>query len=453
MPILVANDFTPEGNEATRVAAQLARATRESLVVVHVLEPRMTFPADGQPRLGDLPVVREAAAQKMLNAVKLEVGGDHLNVHTEIGHGAVEDALLDAVSRHAPQIAVVGGFGDGKASYNGIADSLAALLPCPVLVVRPSNQGLRTALADKRRLRVFLAIDRSLASDAPLGFLKWLRGRIACDVVVDYLYWPPVEHERLGVPAGEDPFAAHPTVVRSLEDELRARVGELPGQGELTFRAHPNIGSVEILAKRAARAFDSDLVIVGSHRRRGWSRLVHGSVSLSIMRNSDIPVLSVGHDVLQHSDAKARVHRVMVATDFSDVSRRVIAHALDLIGDRQGNLHVVFVDDSPMDGAMQRLVGGQRRLSSFEITELQEKIRGLLPEELDEDRIEITTKVLEGGPVADALIQEAARWNAEAICMSSRGVGTVERLLTGSVATEVVQRADCPVLVVRTRKD
>ena len=242
-------------------------------------------------------------------------------------------------------------------------------------------------------------------------------------------------------------------MVRSLEDELRARVGELPGQGELTFRAHPNIGSVEILAKRAARAFDSDLVIVGSHRRRGWSRLVHGSVSLSIMRNSDIPVLSVGHDVLQHSDAKARVHRVMVATDFSDVSRRVIAHALDLIGDRQGNLHVVFVDDSPMDGAMQRLVGGQRRLSSFEITELQEKIRGLLPEELDEDRIEITTKVLEGGPVADALVQEAARWNAEAICMSSRGVGTVERLLTGSVATEVVQRADCPVLVVRTRKD
>ena len=38
------------------------------------------------------------------------------------------------------------------------------------------------------------------------------------------------------------------------------------------------------------------------------------------------------------------------------------------------------------------------------------------------------------------------RWNADAICMSSRGVGPVERLLTGSVATDVIQRADCPVL-------
>ncbi len=453
MSVLVATDFTPEGNEATRVGAELARALREPLLITHVLEPRTTFPATNPTRIGDLPAVREAMAQKMLKSLALELERSDLQVTTEIGHGAVEDALLDAVSRHKPKIGVVGGFGDGKGSYHGVADSLASLLPCPMLVVRPSSQGLRTALANKRRLRIFAPIDRSLASDAPIAFIKWFRERVPCDVVVDYLYWPPVEHERLGILSGDDPMAPQPDVVRALENELRDRVGKLPGTGELTVRAHPNIGSVEILAKRAALAFDSDMIVVGSHRRCGWSRFVHGSVSLNIMRYSDIPVLSVGRDVLDRRDPTTKVHRVLVATDLSEVSRRVIAHAIDLIGDRQGTLRVVFVDDRVMDGPMSRVAGGQRRLSSLETSELHEKMRGLLPEALDEERIQISTKVLEGGPVADAVVQEAARWNADAICMSSRGVGTVERMLTGSVATEVVQRADCPVLVVRTRKE
>ncbi len=454
MAILAATDFSPEGNEATRVAADLARAVHEPLIVIHILEPRMAFPADRPQRVGDLPVVREAAAHKMLSAVKQELESTSLIVTTELGHGAVEDALFDAASRHAPTVAVVGGFGDGKASYNGVADGLAAVLPCPVLVVRPSNQGLRTGLTNKRRLRVFVAVDRSLASDAPLSFVKWLRGRVPCDVVVDYLYWPPVEHERLGIPSvGDDPFAAHPDVVRALENELRDRVGMLPGTGDLSVRAHPNIGAVDVLAKRAALAFDSDLIIVGSHRRRGWSRLVHGSVSLNIMRSSPVPVLAVGHDVLKQRDTHAATHRVLVATDLNEVSRRVVAHAIDLLGQRQGSLRLVFVDDRVMDGPLHRQPGGERRLSAMELGELNERMLGFLPEELDTDRIQVTTKVLEGGPVADALIQEAARWNADAICLSSRGVGPVERVLTGSVATEVIQRADCPVLVVRTRRE
>ncbi len=453
MCVLAATDFSPEGNEATRVAAELARALHEQLVVVHVLEPRTAFPAVGTPRLGDLPAVREALAVKMLEAVKLELADAQLAVSTEVYHGAIEDALLDAVSRHAPRLAAVGGFGDGKGSYHGVADSLVALLPCPVLVVRPTTQGLRAGLAGKRRLRVFVAADRSLASDTPLRFLRWFRERVACEVVVDYLYWPLVEHDRLGIPVGEEPSTPHPDVVRALESELRDRVGELPGTGDLTVRAHPKVGPVEALAKRAARAFGADLIIVGSHRRRGWSRLLHGSVSLDVMRFSDVPVLCVGHDVLGRAEENPEIERVLVATDLSEVSHRVIAHAIDLLGNREGSLCLVFVDDQVMGSPTHRAPEGRHRLVSPETAELDERMRGFLPETLDEDRVQIITKVLEGGPIAEAIVEEAARWNADAICMSSRGAGVVERALTGSVATEVVQQADCPVLIVRTRKE
>ncbi len=44
---------------------------------------------------------------------------------------------------------------------------------------------------------------------------------------------------------------------------------------------------------RAARAFDADLVVMGTHGRRGWRRLVLGSVAERFLRMSTRPVLLI----------------------------------------------------------------------------------------------------------------------------------------------------------------
>lgn len=66
----------------------------------------------------------------------------------------------------------------------------------------------------------------------------------------------------------------------------------------------------------------------------------------------------------------------------------------------------------------------------------------------DEGRI-VWTQVRHGRPASE-LVLEADRIEADLIIVGARGHSAVERLLIGSVASEVVDQAHCPVLVVRT---
>ena len=61
--------------------------------------------------------------------------------------------------------------------------------------------------------------------------------------------------------------------------------------------------------------------------------------------------------------------------------------------------------------------------------------------QLEEDLLE--------GPAADAIINAARTHNAELIVMGTRGKGSIEGLLFGSVSTKVSHYAPCTVMVVR----
>jgi nucleotide-binding universal stress UspA family protein len=63
-------------------------------------------------------------------------------------------------------------------------------------------------------------------------------------------------------------------------------------------------------------------------------------------------------------------------------------------------------------------------------------------------RIEIG--VLRGRP-STALVHEAARFAADLVVVGSRGHGTIESMVLGSVSSEVVDHAGLPVLVARSR--
>jgi nucleotide-binding universal stress UspA family protein len=57
-------------------------------------------------------------------------------------------------------------------------------------------------------------------------------------------------------------------------------------------------------------------------------------------------------------------------------------------------------------------------------------------------------RVLEGRP-ATLIVDEARRFGADLVVMGARGLSAVRRLLLGSVSSEVVDHAPCPVLVAR----
>jgi nucleotide-binding universal stress UspA family protein len=61
---------------------------------------------------------------------------------------------------------------------------------------------------------------------------------------------------------------------------------------------------------------------------------------------------------------------------------------------------------------------------------------------------EVSTTVLRGR-AATSIVDEARRFGADLIVVGSRGHGTLESMLLGSVSAEVVDHAPCPILVAR----
>jgi nucleotide-binding universal stress UspA family protein len=64
--------------------------------------------------------------------------------------------------------------------------------------------------------------------------------------------------------------------------------------------------------------------------------------------------------------------------------------------------------------------------------------------------VTVTTRIVEGVP-ADMIVREANEWDADLVVVGSHGHGRVRRLVLGSVASAVVARAPCSVLVVRAK--
>jgi nucleotide-binding universal stress UspA family protein/predicted transcriptional regulator len=95
------------------------------------------------------------------------------------------------------------------------------------------------------------------------------------------------------------PSAAMPTYVnlyRGEEQELaKTRLADLASRhlGSVPSQSKIVLGdpAVEILA--AAKGLPADLVVMATHRREGFSRLVHGSIAENVMRELTCPVLTV----------------------------------------------------------------------------------------------------------------------------------------------------------------
>ncbi|MGH2473820.1 MAG: universal stress protein, partial [Candidatus Limnocylindrales bacterium] len=147
------------------------------------------------------------------------------------------------------------------------------------------------------------------------------------------------------------------------------------------------------------------------------------------------------------------IMKVLLAIDGSDASLTALDAVATLRLPAGSAIEFLTVVGDEAD-----LYGGWPAVVLIESPEARNRARESVRERLDTlaDRLAaeertITTHVLQGRPASE-IVLEAERFAADLIVVGARGQGTVDRLLLGSVSSEVVDHAHRPVLVVRTAR-
>ncbi len=200
----------------------------------------------------------------------------------------------------------------------------------------------------------------------------------------------------------------------------------------------------EILA--VAAEVGADLLVLGTHGRRGPAHLLLGSVAAVVLRGADCPVLVVPS---RHTRPVTALKRILVPVDFSDASRKAVRHAAELAmtaGARLDLLHVI----PPLDAALPMNPGGIGAVSI--VSDLEPAAKAELESMIGELPAGVSAQsAVWHGAVVGSILNRAQESEADLIVLGTTGRTGLDRLLLGSVAENVARLSDRPTLVVPPR--
>jgi nucleotide-binding universal stress UspA family protein len=135
-------------------------------------------------------------------------------------------------------------------------------------------------------------------------------------------------------------------------------------------------------------------------------------------------------------------HKILFPTDFSVLAKTALEMATSLAKQRGAKLMIVHVEEPPIAYGGGELYYG---VAEPDRQELKKMLSEVLP---TDPAVGYEHRLLIGAP-ASAIVQLAESENADMIVMPTHGRTGLMRLLMGSVAEEVVRKAQCPVLTVK----
>ena len=283
------------------------------------------------------------------------------------------------------------------------------------------------------QLHCLVAVDGSGHS---LAAVRWIAGLAAAGVGLRCTLLnvqKPVMSGEVGVVAPVDVALARRE--RSAAEVLDEASAVLRPSG-VRFQVEEQLDDVATAVVARAQALGCDAIVVG---RRGIGALrsaLLGSVSEDLIRRSSLPVIVVSP---ASADSPLGAPRCLAAVDGSESAKRAAAFAARLAAGA-GAVHVLNVARpftvagtilGPRDAVVERLSGSRSR-------EALEGVRDLL----DRARATVVELVVPSDDVGGAILKAAQDHSCNIVAMGTRGLGPVAGRLLGSVARDVLERAE-----------
>ncbi len=224
------------------------------------------------------------------------------------------------------------------------------------------------------------------------------------------------------------------------------------GRSELKKIAHETVlraGPVWSALSAVIRQADINLVVLGTHGRAGFEKVLLGSTAEEVVRRASCPVITVGPHIEPPSGTLGEFRRILFATDFHEASMKALEYALLLANWSQAQLillHVLPPAALPGPGVTFHNVKA--------ITEWQAKVTGitkdkmqkLLPREAklwSEPEYRVGFDFVAGG-----ILRVAAEQNVDLIVLGANrpASATISAHALGAISYEVICHSKCAVL-------
>ncbi|HKI52757.1 MAG TPA: universal stress protein, partial [Anaerolineales bacterium] len=191
-----------------------------------------------------------------------------------------------------------------------------------------------------------------------------------------------------------------------------------------------------------------DFVVTTTRGKSGNPHWVSGGVSRKLVQTIDLPILLVKYreeGYLPNPPLK----RIQVALDGSIYSERTLPYARLFAKAFRGELLLMNVPAVPEVKdyrAASEIVENIRRKAETNI----HKFLNAVAKSLRKDKIKVRTLV-KGSIPTRMILEVSQKEKVDMIMLTSRGRGSLDLLLMGSVAEEVVNNTDLPVLMMPVR--
>ena len=270
-----------------------------------------------------------------------------------------------------------------------------------------------------------------------VSLAEYYKARLVCLHVVELWKYPFADYAAYQ--------ADYAKFSQAINEGGEKRLQEFVNQ-HASNRLHPDLavqqGNPSDSILSFAQAENIDVIVMGTHGRRGFDRLVLGSTTDRVLRKAASPVLVVSNPsqnaMTTSPDGRHRLSRILYCTDFSNNSEIARGYAISVAAEYAAELTILHVVEGAPDLARAEAIISARTV----------QLDRLISEE-ERKELNVRTAVRFGKPY-EQIVRHASETQTSLIIMTARGGGALDRAVFGSTTYRVVQLGPCPVLAVHT---
>jgi nucleotide-binding universal stress UspA family protein len=293
--------------------------------------------------------------------------------------------------------------------------------------------------------RVIVPIDHSDESKAAVPLAAHLAERRGIPLVL--LHVIEMSPEFTAFVHGESQIDALLELETASQQQLNEIASAIDGVevSTVVLRGRPATRIVEYVDD-----LDDSIIVMSSHGRTGFRRMMLGSATARVVHASGVPVIivRVGDDDTD-VEIPESIQKVLVPLDGSDFAEHALHAVYDLVRRDDVMVRLVRVPEIVAYPSTMYGVGSYEAVDAYMSamqTEAEEYLTGMA-ERLKDRQGEVSWELRDGASSA-AILEAAKDFDADLIAMASHGRSGFRRFLLGSVAEQVLQEAHIPVMLV-----